>query len=115
MSYNQEQLQREILSFQNQLNNTYSTFGSNGEPGRYKVLLVEENPITSNNNYETTTIYVNYNLSGVSINLTETNLRVVSKFTNLNWKSGIWTNGLFDNGLWEGGIWYNGVFSGTWM
>jgi len=28
MNYNQEQLQREILSFQNQLNNTYSTFGS---------------------------------------------------------------------------------------
>lgn len=28
MSYNQEQLQNEILSFQNQLNNTYSTFGS---------------------------------------------------------------------------------------
>ena len=27
MSYNQEQLQREILSFQNQLNNTYSGFG----------------------------------------------------------------------------------------
>ena len=28
MNYNQEQLQREILSFQNQLNNTYSSFGS---------------------------------------------------------------------------------------
>ena len=105
----------DIYIVDNQVGGTYSTFGSNGEPGRYKVLLVEENPITSNNNYETTTIYVNYNLSGVSINLTETNLRVVSKFTNLNWKSGIWTNGLFDNGLWEGGIWYNGVFSGTWM
>ena len=28
MNYNQEQLQNEILSFQNQLNNSFSTFGS---------------------------------------------------------------------------------------
>ena len=76
----------------------------------YKVLFVEDDTIN-----QTTTIYVNYNLSGTSVSSpTETNLRVVSKFTNLNWKSGIWTNGLFDTGLWEGGIWYNGVFSGIW-
>jgi hypothetical protein len=45
----------------------------------------------------------------------DTGLRLVSRFKNINWKSGIWTNGLFDNGLWEGGIWYNGVFKGTWV
>jgi len=43
------------------------------------------------------------------------NLRVVSGFSNCNWKSGIWTNGIYKKGLWEGGIWYNGVFEATWM
>ena len=105
----------DIYIVDNQVGGTYSTFGSNEEPGRYKVIFVEENGITLNHPYETTTIHVNYQLSGTSVNLVETNLRVVSRFTNLNWKSGIWTNGLFDSGLWEGGIWYNGVFSGTWM
>ena len=41
-------------------------------------------------------------------------LRVVSKFKNVNWKSGIWTNGIYDNGIFEGGIWYNGIFNGDW-
>ena len=100
----------DIYIIDNQIGGTYSIYGSNSAPGRYKVLFTEEDNIN-----ETTTIYVNYNLSGTSINLVETNLRVVSKFTNLNWKSGIWTNGLFDTGLWEGGIWYNGVFEATWM
>lgn len=100
----------DIYMIDNQIGGTYSTFGSNGNPGRYKVLFTEEDSIN-----KTTTISVNYQLSGISVNLVETNLRVVSRFTNLNWKSGIWTNGLFDSGLWEGGIWYNGVFSATWM
>ena len=43
-----------------------------------------------------------------------TGLRVVSKFTNLNWKGGIWTNGIYESGLWEGGLWYNGVFNAIW-
>jgi subtilisin-like proprotein convertase family protein len=41
-------------------------------------------------------------------------LRVVSKFKNVNWKSGIWTNGIYDSGIFEGGIWYNGIFNGDW-
>lgn len=101
----------DVYIIDNQVGGVNSTFGSNVNPGRYKVLFIEDNTIN-----QTTTIYVNYNLSGTSVTSpTETNLRVVSKFTNLNWKSGIWTNGLFDTGLWEGGIWYNGVFSGTWL
>jgi hypothetical protein len=101
----------DVYIIDNQVGGVNSTFGSNVNPGRYKVLFVEDDTIN-----QTTTIYVNYNLSGTSVTSpTETNLRVVSKFTNLNWKSGIWTNGLFDTGLWEGGIWYNGVFSGTWL
>jgi hypothetical protein len=101
----------DVYIIDNQVGGVNSTFGSNVNPGRYKVLFVEDDTIN-----QTTIIYVNYNLSGTSVSSpTETNLRVVSKFTNLNWKSGIWTNGLFDTGLWEGGIWYNGVFSGTWL
>ncbi len=44
----------------------------------------------------------------------DTGLRVVSRFRNSNWKSGIWTNGFFEDGVFEAGIWYNGIFSGTW-
>jgi hypothetical protein len=94
----------------NQVNNSYSVYGSNSNPGSYKVLKFEH----INN---TTIIYVNMSnvLSGPSTSHNiDTGLRVVSKFKNINWKSGIWTNGLFEDGLWEGGIWYNGIFSGTW-
>jgi hypothetical protein len=101
----------EVYIIDNQIGGVNSIFGSNNNPGKYIILLTEEDSIN-----KTTTIYVNYNLSGTSVSSpTETNLRVVSKFTNLNWKSGIWTNGLFSTGLWEGGIWYNGVFEGTWL
>jgi hypothetical protein len=41
-------------------------------------------------------------------------LRVVSKFTDVTWKSGLWTNGIFSNGQYDSGIWYNGVFDGNW-
>ena len=44
----------------------------------------------------------------------DTGLRVVSNFTNANWKTGIWTNGIFESGLFETGIWYDGIFKGTW-
>lgn len=44
----------------------------------------------------------------------DTGLRIVSNFSNANWKSGIWTNGIFEEGIFESGIWYNGVFNGTW-
>ena len=44
----------------------------------------------------------------------ETGLRVVSKFNNALWKTGIWSNGIFENGKFETGIWYDGVFNGDW-
>jgi subtilisin-like proprotein convertase family protein len=44
----------------------------------------------------------------------DTGLKIVSNFSNANWKTGIWTNGIFDEGIFETGIWYNGVFNGTW-
>tara|TARA_X000000368_G_scaffold172899_1_gene136361 strand:+ start:1 stop:1983 length:1983 start_codon:yes stop_codon:yes gene_type:complete len=39
--------------------------------------------------------------------------KVVSEFSNTNWKSGIWTNGVFNSGLWEGGMFYDGIFNGV--
>jgi subtilisin-like proprotein convertase family protein len=44
----------------------------------------------------------------------DTGLRVVSRFINVNWKTGIWTNGIYESGLFENGIWYDGIFKGTW-
>lgn len=44
----------------------------------------------------------------------DTGLRVVSRFRNANWKSGIWSNGYFEDGIFEAGMWYNGIFNGTW-
>lgn len=100
----------DIYIIDNQIDNIYSVYGSNANFGSYKVLNYIEN--TDN----TTTVYVNDMGSGPStISNIDTGLRLVSRFKNVNWKSGIWTNGLFDDGLWEGGIWYNGVFKGTWV
>jgi hypothetical protein len=44
------------------------------------------------------------------INGFDTGLRIVSKFVNTDWKTGIWTNGIFESGLFETGIWYDGIF-----
>lgn len=99
-----------IYIIDNQLDNANSVYGSNLNPVSYKVLYQVEDSIN-----KWTTLYVATNLNGPAVSpAVETGLRVVSKFKNLNWKSGIWTNGLYDSGLWEGGIWYNGVFSGVW-
>lgn len=97
----------------NQVGGSNSVFGSNAQPIEYKVIYAEDFAST-----KTTNVYVNYDLSslGSSVSpMTETNLRVVSIFKNINWKSGIWSNGIYTSGLWEGGIWYNGIFEGTWM
>jgi hypothetical protein len=100
----------DIYVIDNQIDNIYSVYGSNANFGSYKVLNYIEN--TDN----TTTVCVSGMTSGPSTTSNvDTGLRLVSRFKNINWKSGIWTNGLFDNGLWEGGIWYNGVFKGTWV
>ena len=94
----------------NQIDNANSVYGSNLNPGVYRVLYQTEDTINKR-----TILYVDSNLNGPAVtSVTDTGLRVVSKFNNLNWKSGIWTNGIYETGLWEGGIWYNGVFSGTW-
>ena len=103
----------DIYVIDNQVNGSNSSFGSNSNIGRYKVLYREEDTLNKR-----TKIFVNYNLNTLGSSVpfpNETNLRIVSKFRNLNWKSGIWTNGLFETGLWEGGIWYEGIFDATWM
>lgn len=100
----------EIYIIDNMVGNTYSVFGSNSSIGKYTIL-----DYTLDNN--TTIINVDRDLSIIGsgvVSPINTGLRVVSRFKNLNWKSGIWTNGLYDSGLWEGGIWYNGIFSGIW-
>ena len=43
-----------------------------------------------------------------------TGLKVVSKFNNAIWKSGVWYNGISEDGNFNGGLWYNGIFSGNW-
>jgi hypothetical protein len=99
-----------ISIIDNQIDNANSVYGSNLNPIFYRVLYQTEDTINRR-----TIIYVDANLNGPNVTpAINTGLRVVSKFKNLNWKSGIWTNGIYETGLWEGGIWYNGVFSGTW-
>ena len=83
---------------------------------RYKILYAE-NPDTDN---KTTIIYFDSGISdstyydddNYSQNLdgVETNMRVISRFRNVDWRSGIWTNGIFETGYWQGGIWYDGTF-----
>lgn len=99
-----------IYVIDNEIGNSNSVYGSNLSIGKYKVLYQIEDDINKR-----TTVYVDTLLNGPSVlTAQETGLRVVSRFNNLNWKSGIWTNGIFDEGLWEGGIWYNGVFTAIW-
>jgi hypothetical protein len=93
---------------------TYSVFGSTTVPVEYRILdttLDEEN--------KTTEVVVDKLLSdiyGFSLDtgISQTGLKVVSKFKNSTWASGVWTNGYFDNGRFLNGMWYNGYFSGTW-
>jgi hypothetical protein len=100
----------EITVIDNELNNSYSSYGKNSDPGIYKVLDFTEDLVNKR-----TTLYVASNLTGLSATAPfNTGLRIVSRFKNSNWKSGIWTNGIFEQGLFESGIWYGGVFSGTW-
>jgi hypothetical protein len=101
----------EITIIDNQVGNLYSqNFGSNDDPKDYKVLYTVEDTVNKR-----TKVYVN---KQIPINLlppVDTRLRVVSRFKNCNWKSGIWTNGIYEKGFWEGGIWYNGIFEDIWM
>lgn len=86
------------------------TFGRNTSPKTFKVLYREEDTVN-----KWTKVYVATSFAISQSAPVDLNLRVVSKFSNCNWKSGIWTNGIYKKGLWEGGIWYNGIFEATWM
>jgi len=84
---------------------------NNTNPNRYKVITTEVDTINNK-----TKLFINISKSGLTnMNNAESNYRLVSRFRNSNWKSGIWTNGVYETGLWEGGIWYNGIFGGNWM
>lgn len=80
---------------------------------RYKVIHSE---VDTYNNY--TKVYINFALSPSELSIlphtmsapAETGVRIISRFRNVLWESGIWTNGIFESGLWKGGIWYDGLF-----
>ena len=101
----------EFTIIDNNSNSTVSlVFGRNSTPKTFKVLYKEEDTVN-----KWTKVYVATSFAISQSAPVDLNLRVVSKFANCNWKSGIWTNGIYKKGLWEGGIWYNGVFEATWM
>jgi len=105
----------QITIIDNQFGSQYSTlFGSNKSRKTYTILDTEElTDLKYTKVYVATILGVTDgapNLPGF-----DTTLKVVSKFSNCNWKTGIWTNGIYEQGLWEGGIWYNGIFEATWM
>lgn len=96
----------------------YGAMGNYSSPGKYQVALTEFD-YTKNWTYLT----LNYNFSAFGLtgyysatasqNI-DTGLRVVSKFTEIDWYSGVWGDGIF-SGNFYGGIWYDGVFErGQW-
>ena len=102
----------EFSIIDNQIGGSYSIFGNNTKPRNYKVIYTIEDTINKR-----TDVYVNRSLTLSVLPPVDAGIRVVSRFDNCLWKSGIWTNGLFNTGLWQGGIWYNGVFgiNAVWM
>lgn len=96
----------------------YTNLGNYNNPGRYRVALTSVD-LTKN----WTTITLDYNFASLSFsapyNATQsynvnTGMRLVSKFKDIDWNSGIWYNGVFEGGNFYSGIWYDGVFSGKW-
>lgn len=101
----------EVTLIDNESGGTYSSiYGSNSNPGVYIVLDTEEDTLN-----KWTKLYVNRIITTNAVPPQDTKLRIVSRFRQCNWKTGIWTNGIFEQGLWEGGIWYNGIFEADWM
>ncbi len=104
----------EFYIVDDQIGGTYSVFGRTEDPRKYKVvntLISEDDNITK--------IYVDIRLSDLLIvdtgeSIIDTDLKLVSKFTNATWNTGIWFNGVFESGNFNGGIWYGGNFSGNW-
>lgn len=104
----------------------YESIGTNLNPGKYKVLFIEElsdrTIITVNKDIHTYQYSDPINpaligltafgvTSGTEI---ETGLRLTTIFRNSTWKQGVWTNGIFESGYFEGGIWYGGIFTANW-
>lgn len=98
----------QISIIDNRRGGQYTVIGDNDNQGRYTVLYYMEVG-------EDTKVYVDRNINIDTPGNLETGLRVVSRFRNCNWKSGVWNNGIYERGLWEGGIWYDGIFNATWM
>ncbi len=96
----------------------YQSIGSHDEAKVYKVIKAD---VDMSNQRTKLYIDIEDNILSTSSLLsraileTDTKLRVVSRFRNSNWKSGIWSNGYYESGLWEGGIWYDGLFKAKWM
>jgi len=95
------------------ITSTYSVFGSTQDPIKYKVM-----DTTLDESLNVTEIYVDRLLSNLLAvdtgTYSSTGLKLVSKFSNSFFNSGIWFNGVFESGSFNGGIWYNGNFSGEW-
>lgn len=112
-----------IGDYINVLNNgstgSYLNLGNDYNPGKYRIASVEFD-LTN----DWTKLIIDYSFASLSFdppyNATQssdidTGLKLVSKFKNIAWKSGIWYNGIFDGGSFLGGIWYGGVFmNGQW-
>lgn len=97
---------------------SYQDIGKHDKATIFKVIKVEIDDLN-----KITKLHININneiLRDAHINsVTDTNfkdkLRVVSRFRNSNWKSGIWSNGYYESGVWSGGIFYNGLFEAKWF
>ena len=103
-----------IISKEPQLSSSGVLYSDYFNRERYKVLYVEAPDLDNKTTkiyfdsdslyYYDDDAYIN-NRNGV-----ETKMRIVSRFRNTDWRSGIWTNGVFETGYWQGGIWYDGTF-----
>lgn len=96
----------------------YYNVGNYNQPGRYKIALTE---FDYTNNWTFLTLDYDFSIFGLTGYYSatassdiDTGLRLVSKYNNIDWYSGVWNNGIFDGGNFYGGIWYDGLFSGSW-
>jgi hypothetical protein len=104
---------------------TFSVLGSNQIPRSYRINKISEHETTIG---KFTGLYLNYNLNSLNVpgsadlneytpengKIGELGVRVVSRFKDSTWKTGIWTNGIMQGGFFETGIWYNGIMDGNW-
>jgi len=101
-----------IVSKENQYSSIGLPYSRYFNRVRYKVIYAEDPDLDN----KTTKIYFDsdsqfdYDDSQFNNIEVETKMRIVSRFRNTDWRSGIWTNGIFETGYWQGGIWYDGTF-----